>query len=301
MIGHRLHLALLAASTILAAACSDSPAAPPAVTNTPPIIESIRTASDRVEADASVQITATVKDAESAVNGLTYTWSSAPGGGAFSGTGSAVSWRAPKGQRTPDLYTITLTVSEAYTSAGQAKVNTVSSSVGVRYNDSVAETTALARQFLTDYGTFTTTGAYCVRNFSDSCRGKAEEREQIDSDRQEVHIFSAAYKGPPAVKLNATVTEGSVEGPCEFVDMDLFGPDAGRRRSVNGTCVLTAVYENYSWYLCDSFFRPPYANVYLRLRDRHRYGLFSTRSGSDGTRTPAGDRNDGTSVQRSRR
>jgi hypothetical protein len=235
--------------------------------NTPPTIESIAPASERAEADQPLQITAVVKDAESAQNQLTYNWSAAPAGGSFSGTGATTTWRPPLGQTTPNVHTITLTVVENYSSAGQAKQNSVSKSTTVHYNDSAAEITALAKQFLTDYGTYSTSGAYCVRNFSDNCRGKQDEREQIDSDRREGQILSAAYDGVPAVFMNDRRDFGSVEGPCTFIDIPFGGENAGRRQRVTGTCVLTGVYEEFRWRLCDSFFREPYGLTLLSLRN----------------------------------
>jgi hypothetical protein len=264
----------VAAVILCLAGCKGStPVTPPPVNNTPPTIESLAIGSARVEADREVQVTASVSDAETPVGQLTYTWSASPSSGTFTGSGATAMWRPPKGQTSPQQYTVTLTVTESYTSAGQARQNVVSRNATVLYHDSPAETTALAAQFLTDYGTYSTTPEYCVRNFSNNCRGKEEERQQIADDRAEVFIFSAAFKGTPAVFLNATLTGGSVEGPCEFVDMDRFGPDANKKRSVNGTCVLTTVYENGRWYLCESFFRPPYETIYLNLRHRHRFRL----------------------------
>src|SRR5205085_3824043 len=92
---------------IAESACSSPTAAPPVITNTPPTIESLAMASDRAEADQPIQVSAVVKDLESPINGLTYTWSAAPQTGTFGGTtafsGNQVTntWRPPKGQTSP--------------------------------------------------------------------------------------------------------------------------------------------------------------------------------------------------------
>src|SRR5436190_18739935 len=177
--------ALATAITFGVSGCGGSPTTPPAVTNTPPTIDSLVVAGTRVEADQPIAITATVRDVETPVNQLTYTWSASPATGTFTGTGSAVTWRPAKGAKTPDLYTVTLTVTESYTSAGQAKQNSVSMSATVHYNDSQAEASAVAYDFLVyKFGNFDVKAAEAVSNFSDSTQrqpdGKICSDEKAD-------------------------------------------------------------------------------------------------------------------------
>jgi hypothetical protein len=134
----------------------------------------------------------------------------------------------------------------------------VSSSTPVHYNDSDAEVKALGYDFLVlKFGNFSVTGPQAVSNFSDSCAGKASESAEIDANRQNFHILSAAFPSPVAT-FNSDLTKGTVEGSCRFEDIPNSGPNAGRREFVNGTCVLTTVYENFRWFLCESNFNPPY-------------------------------------------
>jgi hypothetical protein len=217
-------------------------------------------AGDRAEADQPIQVTAVIKDLESTPDRLTYTWSAAPQTGAFNGTtiltgNQAINtWRPPKGQTSPALYTITLTVTEAYTSAGQAKVNTVSSSVTVHYNDSEGEVAFLGRDFLvTKFGNFNVSPAEAVSNFSDSCQGKADEFGDVTNNRANFHILSASFI-PATIGFNASRISGTVDGACQFEDMPNSGPNAGRREFVSGICHLTTVYENFRWLLCTSTF-----------------------------------------------
>ena len=109
---------IVATVTAVMAACGGSPTATPPTVNTPPTIESIAIGA-RAEADQPIQIAATIKDAETPISQLTYTWSASPQTGIFSGNSisgsqALVTWLPPKGQKTPDLYTITLLVSEAF-------------------------------------------------------------------------------------------------------------------------------------------------------------------------------------------
>src|SRR5262245_43739051 len=94
---------------------------PPAVTNAPPVIQSVAVSAVRVEAGGDVQLTATVTDAETPVSQLVYAWSASPITGSFTGTGSTVTWHAPASAMTPTVVTFTVVVTESFTSAGQAK------------------------------------------------------------------------------------------------------------------------------------------------------------------------------------
>jgi hypothetical protein len=263
----------LAGVVAVAAACNGStPVAPPppVVTNTPPVIGPVTIAADRVEADRPIQVTAAVSDAETSLDRLTYTWSATPGGGvfAFTGVGPTAMWTPPPGQTTPGVHTITLTVAETFTSAGQPQVNSVSRSTTVNYHDSPAETIAMAIQFIRDFGTFAVSPDECVRNFSDTCPGKAEERDQIAQNRVDFTIESAGFSVRPTAQFDGGLTSGVVEGPCIFIDVPNSGPNAGKRQSVSGTCRLNTVYQNSRWFLCDSFFLDTGETVLLSLRSR---------------------------------
>jgi hypothetical protein len=248
---------------------------PPVVVNTPPTIDSVAIGTTRVEAGQDVQVTASVKDAETPLDQLTYTWSASPHSGTFTGTGATVTWRPPTGETTPDLYTITLTVTEHYTSAGQPAQNVVSFGATVHYNDSHKESVDLAALFLQDFGTFTTSPAACVRNFSDNGRcaqEKADEFSQITNNRLNYHIWGSTFTATN-VTFDAPRQNGVVDGPCVFEDTPNVGvspplPNAGKRELVAGICHLTTVYENFQWRLCVSNFDPPFNNTVESLYGR---------------------------------
>jgi hypothetical protein len=250
----RIAIAAAVSGALAAGACGGSPTTPPVVNNSVPVIEALATAGNRAEADRELQITATVRDAETPLNQLTYTWSALPNNGTFTGTGATTMWRPPKGQLTPALYTITLTVTERFTSAGQPKTNTVSASAQLHYNDSPAELTFLAEDFLEKkFGVFSVTPAEAVSNFSDNCAGKADERSDIEINRKNFHILSASYD-VESISFNADNTRATVIGECVFRDIPNSGPNAGREQRVAGICTLTNVYENFKWFLCRSSF-----------------------------------------------
>jgi hypothetical protein len=241
----------LTIATSLVAACSRSPAAPPVVSNLPPVIQSVTLGGDRAEADADLKATAVVTDAETPIDRFTYSWSAAPQSGTFLGSGASVTWRAPKGQRTPDLYTLTLTVVEPFTSAGRAQQNTVTSTATVHYNDSPAEVTFLAKDFLEDkFGNYNVGPAEAVSNFSDNCPGKRAEFNDITINRNEFQILSATY-AVDSISINPARTAATIAGRCVFEDIK---KSTGERETVPGICTLTNVYENFRWLLCNSNF-----------------------------------------------
>jgi hypothetical protein len=248
---------IVAAVSVVMGACGGSPTTPPTV-NTPPTIESLVIAGDRAEADQPIQITATVKDAETPIGQLTYTWSASPQTGTFSGnsvSGSQafVTWLPPKGQKTPDLYTITLLVSEAYTVAGQARQNLVSKSTTVHYNDSPGEMTFLGTDFLVSkFGNYSVSPQECVSNFSDSCPGKAFELSDITAERQNFQMLFATFS-VSSITFDSGRTFSTVVGPCVFFDVV---KASGVRERVSAICTLTGVYENFKWFLCDSHAGP---------------------------------------------
>lgn len=251
------------ATAMISIACSSStptaptpPPPPPVVINTPPTIAEVRTSAPRADADQEIEVTAFVQDTETPLDQLTYTWSALPATGVFAGTGPLVRWRAPRQQKTPDDYTLTLTVTEKYTSAGQPQENKVSSSVTVHYNDSVAEVNALAVQFYKDFGAYDVGAAECVRNFSGNgtCASEKEmELQQIQAnrDRRDYRIVGSTLNMTPLITLDSSMTGATFLQSCTFDDVSTVN---GKHTLTTGDCYLTAVYENWRWWLCKSNF-----------------------------------------------
>jgi hypothetical protein len=198
-----------------------------------------------------VTLTATVTDAETPVDQLTYDWSAKPVNGLFTGAGRQVKWKAPHLQNTPDLYTITLGVTENYTQNGQSLQNKTSSSVDVHYNDSYREMTTLGMRFLTKlFPDYSVSADQAVQDFSDSCTGKADEHADVANNRTNFHILSGTYD-ISSIDLNDDKTSGKMEGTCVFHDIP---NQTGKEEVVSGICRLTFVYEKWQWYLCESHY-----------------------------------------------
>lgn len=229
---------------------------PPVVRNDAPIISSITVSSPRVEADQTVVATAFVSDAETPLDQLTYQWSATPVNGTFTGSGPIATWRAPRQQATPDLYTLKLLITEKYTSAGQPKENSVSSTVQVHYNDSPKEIMTISMRFLTElFPTYTIPAQQAVVDFSDSCSEKASEYNDVANNRINFQILSGTYTNV-SVTPNSSRTFADVSGTCVFRDIpkDPKNPNVGKTETVTGICRLTAIYENWKWWLCSSRF-----------------------------------------------
>ena len=228
-----------------------APAAPPPP-NEAPVIRGLLADTTRVEADQRVELTADVEDADTPVDQLTYEWTSDKGTGVFIGSGWQVKWQAPHLKPTPDTYVLTVTVIERYDSEGETKENRTSASVAIHYNDSDRELRDLVLTFLGDFSTFSTSAEACVRNFHDSCPGKAEEQSQIQDNRRLYKIQSGTYS-IGSISFNADLTLATAIAPCTFISTV---NATGKTETATGQCILTGIYDTdkSKWFLCDSFF-----------------------------------------------
>lgn len=271
MIGREraLGLVLLVMSLVGSGSCGSSPMSPGPVTppvttvNTPPVIESIGASASRAEVDTDVTLSATVKDAETPVSQLKFEWKA--DGGTFTGEGASVTWRAPKGVTTPVDYSIRLTVTETYGTSNAldgSQQNIVNgTSPVIRLHDSPKELGALSLTFLGDFANSSVTPSTCVRDFSDGCRGKAEEKGDIEFNREHYTILSSSLR-LQNVKVASSGMTGSTSVACSFTsritkcDSGIAGCVVGTVGTVAGDCALTAVYEQQRWWLCTSNFLP---------------------------------------------
>jgi hypothetical protein len=264
-------VAVAAAVAALVAACSGSAGGPTAPggggnpgPNTPPTIQSITPSSTRVEVGSPVTLTAAVSDAETAVSALTFTWAS--DAGTFTGTGSTVTWQAPANAATPADYSLTLTVTEHYTSAGQPKTNTASKSITVHVNKSPKELADLSLRFLGNFANSNVPAATCVSEFSTSCPGRADELKDITDNRHDFVILSSTLR-PTSVEIGSSQTSATVHTFCSFTSRVittqpqsggcLASPNAcpfNKVQTVSGDCYTTNVYEAGQWRLCASHF-----------------------------------------------
>ena len=278
----RRTIALAIAAGIAAAlvACGDgSPPTQPTngggggggTTNTPPTIASITASDTRVEVGAPVTLTAVVQDAETPVDKLTYAWS-VPNG-QIDGQGAVVAWTPGSDATTPADFTVTLTVTELYTSGSLQLRNTATGTISVHVNNSQKELADLSVRFLTDFAHSNVSPDTCVSEFSsgrygsgdlDCASGKAAEFQDIDDNRHDFQMIAYTLR-PTSLSINPNKVFATVHTFCSFTakvittdprDESCQGGKCplGSVGTAVGDCWTTNVYEKGRWWLCASHF-----------------------------------------------
>jgi hypothetical protein len=276
-----LALILLVASFAACDNADDSPTSPPGqggnvppVNNAVPIISNIAVdVHGRVEIDQDVDVTAAVTDAETPTASLQFNWTANVG--TFTGSGPAVKWRLPKGSAsTPVSVTISLEVVEQYAdvdSRGQPTTSThrvKKSAAAFEVHDSEGELADMAVTFLVDYfGHSEVSPDACLVDFWEDCPGREAEHDDIVNNRKMLTIQSAE-----AEVARVTFTDedhADIVAPCRFEDTL---KSTGKSGVTQGNCLLTGVYDDGRWWLCDSSFD----------------GVRTCNDGSDDCKAPAG-------------
>jgi hypothetical protein len=262
---------------------SVQPPPPPApVVNTAPVLSAITASAARAEVNQSIEIKATVTDAETAPEKLTYVWTSDVG--EFTGAGPVVTWRLAAGKSpTPLDLKVTLTVVETYDSFDSAgrpvklEHRVTRTETLTRVHDSVAELSAMSTRFLVDlFGNSSVKPDQCLVDFSDACPGKRAELDDIENNRHEFLILSANAR-VTSITFEGNRTNAWIDLACEFRDRHL---KDGKEGTSRGTCKLTAVYERNRWWLCSSAFEGtcgscavPYARRPMTMREFFLSGI----------------------------
>jgi hypothetical protein len=260
---------MLAAAAM--AACSDKTPTPPTTStttttttttttssipnqpNTPPVIDSITVTPVRAEFRADNTISASVRDAETPVANLRFAWTVSRG--TITGSGSRVTYRLdnPTLAQSPTPIDVTLTVTEDLAN-GQS--NTISRTQTFPLHDSYKEARDLANQFLGDFINPFAGPDFVVRNFSERCRGKVDERNNvadnrnlyvIDRDKSKFALTDVTFVGNPPMSNDF----GNVQATCNFVSLV---KATGKTELANGRCSLDVFFDTDRWTLCDSSF-----------------------------------------------
>lgn len=245
------------------------------VQNTPPSIVSLTAQGSRLNQPAlfadlneEINVVSSVTDAETAADQLTYQWTAEAG--TFAGSGPSVTWRAPQNIGTPATIPLKLTVIERFqtfdekaeTGGVVERENSVSQSVTVRVHNSRKEIGDRTLEFLADFSNSTVLPETAVRNFSDSCGGKFTELQDVRRNRA-TYIITASRIGSPAVTLgfggvcfDRILPPGHRADACSVMSCGWTSTrrSTGVEEVSNGSCYLTAIYENSRWRLCDSDF-----------------------------------------------
>lgn len=264
-------LSLLLLIVFSAPACNDKSPTPPTPTtstpttttttttsipsqpNTPPVIDSITVSPERAEFRTDTIITASVRDAETPIANLRYSWTTTRG--TVSGSGTRVIHRLdqPPPQQSPLSVDVTLTVTE---DLPNGQTNTASRTTTFPLHDSYKEARDLANQFLGDFINPLAGPDFVVRNFSARCRGKVDEAVNvadnrklyvIDQQKSKFAITEVTFVGNPPLSNDF----GNVQATCNFVSLV---KATGKTELANGKCSLDVFFDTDRWTLCDSSF-----------------------------------------------
>ena len=266
----RGRLAAIAALVAVSVACGASPPSGPSPqptptpsANTPPIVDGITASAQRVEVNGTVTVTATVRDTETPVAQLQYTWRA--DAGTFEGQGATVTWRAPSGLAQPTNYPISLTVTEVYDAGARQNV-VPATGPAIRVHDSPKELGNLGMAFLADFANSSVSPSTCIRDFSMNCSGREDERRDIEDNRRRYQVTGSTLR-LNGVGVNGSATRGDITVACSFTsriihcdpfdpqDPETWGCEVGKVGTVSGDCVMTGVYEQDRWWLCTSSMR----------------------------------------------
>jgi hypothetical protein len=171
-------------------------------------------------------------------------------------------------------------VTETYGAAnsGGSQQNIVNgASPVVRLHDSPKELGDLALGFLGDFANSSVSPSACVRNFSDSCRGKADEKGDVEWNREHFVIVGSSLR-LQNVRVGTSGTTADMSVACSFTSR-IIKCEPGDKACVvgsvgtgDGNCTLTGVYEQQRWWLCESHYAgkdmpPGFTSFFSRGRD----------------------------------
>jgi hypothetical protein len=235
--------------------------------NTPPVIKSVTAQGSRAnepanlaDLDEEIALTVVAEDAQVSADRLLYQWT-APSG-TVTGTGASVRWRAPASLTTPAKVTILVTVSDGPAPTGAS----ATSEITVDVHDSRKEIGDMAVQFLVDFSK-QIAPADVLKNFSDTCPGKASELADTERNQRCWKVTSYSV-GAATVTVNfksvCAFRSRSGDG-CASVPVswrtevkssaaECGGQPVGTAGSAVGKDWLAAVYLGSRWWLCDSDF-----------------------------------------------
>lgn len=245
----------------------------PSGSNTAPVITGIRSTGTRTNQPANfgdvgetLTLTATVSDNETSADRLSFKWS---GPGSFAQNAATTAWTIPADYTpTPSQVTVTLTVTETYTEGAVTHTNVSAPATYVlNVHNSQEEILTAGEDFLARFAQSNIPTADVLRNFSTTCddgSGRAEEKADVDRNRDEVIEDFAAYR----IQRRGPVTFAFGGGFCQLPDgrqqrrIDACSSFAvhfedvnrrtGARGGSEGVDYISAVLENNQWRLCHS-------------------------------------------------
>jgi hypothetical protein len=248
--------------------------------NTKPAVDAITAQGRRARQPAqfadvkeTIDLAATVRDAETSIDELVYQWSAAVG--TFSGAGRTVTWTAPDTIEQPTVVTITLKVIENYGHPGQPKIYSqdTTATVTVALHNTAKELGDMAFRFLDEFSKPQTSQDWrdIMRDFKASaCPDPGEfDSEKFDVERHYNNFFMHSYAiGTPSVVADfggacAVPGRNPLRGDaCVTASVRWDSTEvtkAGQPRSeTSGVDYISAAYSTTDrrWWLCGSSYVP---------------------------------------------
>lgn len=257
----------------------------PGGTNAPPVVGSIRSVGSHAgqpsgfaDIGESVMLVASVTDAETPADRLTYEWS---GPGTFSGSGTSVTWQVPGDvSPTPSPVSVTLTVTESFVENNVTHRQSSSGSFVMQVHDSQKEILDAGEDFLTLFSRSEVPTSEVLHNFSTTCDkgdGRASEKNDVDFNRatyvQDFSAFRISRRGAATLSFAGTCflpdgrAQRNVDACSSFaVHWEVNKKSSGAREITNGVDYVSAALENNQWRLCHSDFIPSQGYPTLGIR-----------------------------------
>jgi hypothetical protein len=219
--------------------------------NTAPGIRSITAQGRRLRQPPSyadygetIQLALVVEDAETPASQLVYEWRACDG--IFNGTGPQVEWTAPAIGSLPSVCTIEVIVLDGPHIQTRA--------VLVRLHNTIAEVGALALLFLEEFADNSIPAATTVRNFSDSCSGKATELGDVTFVRDTRRIDSHVYGVATVTVAFGGMCKGKAADACVVTPVEWRSTvkETGALEIATGVSTISSIYRDSRWWLCDS-------------------------------------------------
>jgi len=191
----------------------------------------------------TIRLTAVVEDVDTPAAQLQYDWHAC--GGTVTGSGAQVDWKAPTGVSSPTC-TIELIVDDG------SRIAT--GSVVVRLHNSLEEIGTLVHNFLNDFADSTVPADIAVRNFSNSCPGKADELKDVERNRRDYIHISHTYGGSTITVAFGGMCKTKTADACAITPVEWRSTyiPTGQLEVATGISTISVVYRDSRWWLCDS-------------------------------------------------
>jgi hypothetical protein len=253
----------LLAATFFAVSCGSSstgPSPPPPSNNAPPVVTAIvvqgtsgpREPAQYATLGETVNVTATVTDAETPVAQLEYQWSSNVGGTFSTNAASVTTAPMVVTAATPVNAVLTLTVTERY---GATQSHRVTATSTVDLHNSPKEVGDLAVLFLEEFSRQLPVDVV-MRNFTASCPEAAEERAQVAANNNQNLVLNYSIgQATTTVPFSGTCPFRNVRGDaCAQVPVSWTARNRsnGAVGTNSGIDQVTALLEGGIWKLCAS-------------------------------------------------